>query len=62
MGVCDSSTQTKSNLYSMSTDDNLTNNKSNNKRNIAKYNNAILKKNNSFILPENLSKRDDVNK
>ena len=58
MGVCDSSTQTKSNLYSMSTEDHLS---SNNKKNIPKYNNTKYQKNKSFILPENLSKRGDVN-
>ena len=58
MGVCDSSTQTKSNLYSMSTEDHLS---SNNKKNIPKYNNSNYQKNKTFILPENLSKRGDVN-
>ena len=62
MGVCDSSTQTKSNLYSMSTEDNLSSNKQNYRNNLVKNKDIFLKKNDGFILPENLAKRDDVNK
>ncbi len=56
MGVCDSATQTKSNLQSMSTEDNFSSNKNN------KNNKILSLKIHGFILPENLAKRDDVNK
>ena len=56
MGVCDSATQTKSNLQSMSTEDNFSSNKNN------KNNKILSLKIHGFILPENLVKRDDVNK
>ena len=56
MGVCDSATQTKSNLQSMSTEDNFFFNLNN------KNNKILSLKIHGFILPENLVKRDDVNK
>ena len=56
MGACDSATQTKSNLQSMSTEDNFSSNKNN------KNNKILSLKIHGFILPENLVKRDDVNK
>jgi len=56
MGVCDSSTK---NLASMSTQDEYSSNKQKNK---LKEKILYLKNNNGYILPENLAKRDNVNK
>ena len=56
MGVCDSSPK---NYASMSTQDESSSNKHNNK---LKEKISYLKSNNGYILPENLAKRDNVNK
>ena len=62
MGACDSSTQTKSNLNSMSTEDHFSSIRQNYKNETVKNDIKLLKNNNKFILPESLAKRDDVNK
>ena len=62
MGACDTSTKTKSNLNSMSTEDHFSSIRQINKNEAVKNNVKLLKNNNNFILPENLAKRDDVNK
>ena len=62
MGACDSSTKTKSALYSMDTEDHFSSSRQNNKNEILKNDIKILKNNKGFILPKNIAKRDDVNK
>ena len=59
MGVCDSS---PNKLESMSTQDEYNSNKSNSKKNHVKNDIMSLKKNDGYLLPANLAKRDDINK
>ena len=59
MGICDSSTETKSNLHSMSTQDHFS---SFNQKSNKKHNKILPLKIKGYILSDNLAHHDDINK